>query len=571
MVAFFRRENGSMTIFGVFILVCMLMVAGIGVDIMRFEQQRAHVQSTLDRAVLAAADMDQTLAPDAVVRDYFDKANLLNVLSEVSVSSTLGSRTVSASADKDIGTHFMHLAGVDSLSLSASSTALESIPNVEISLVLDISGSMRYSNRMTELKPAAKNFISKVLGESNNVGDGTDTLTTVNVIPYAGQTNPGKAMFEYLGGVRFEATQSPDNYFPAHSATISNVVFNFDLLDDDNDPFDFRVKVRGFPNADSPKHLGTDLDSMYEALKHHIHRNVPEISSSDKVMGVSIRSSANTTYPRTYYPVDDPREDGPIQHGNNTVDLVLEYNDFWDQKLQNTSSCLEMYNGDFNHSMLPSSSSEQVGTFMKWDIASSVMDWGWCPEDDTAIQYAQMSESKLHEFIDSIRMHDGTGTFYGMKYALALLDPTSSDAFLHLNSLGLVPDGIADRPAAYEAADTAKYIVLMTDGQITDQFRPNDKLNPIHGTSEFNNQSGSPEYKSSSRNTNLSWFYSQCDLAKSKGVVVYTIAFDAPSGATVEMRNCASSPSHFFEVDNGRLDDAFTAIASQINKLRLTQ
>ena len=37
------------------------------------------------------------------------------------------------------------------------------------------------------------------------------------------------------------------------------------------------------------------------------------------------------------------------------------------------------------------------------------------------------------------------------------------------------------------------------------------------------------------------------------------------------MSNCASSPSHYFQVEGVEIKDAFEAIARQINQLRLTQ
>jgi Flp pilus assembly protein TadG len=58
---FARGESGSLTIFSLFVILCMLMIGGLAVDFMRQESTRARLQSTLDRAILAAADMDQTL------------------------------------------------------------------------------------------------------------------------------------------------------------------------------------------------------------------------------------------------------------------------------------------------------------------------------------------------------------------------------------------------------------------------------------------------------------------------------------------------------------------------------
>ena len=74
MARFRREERGSILIFSLFLLIMMLMIAGMSVDLMRSETQRARLQRTLDRAVLAGASLEQTLDSEAVVRDYFEKA-----------------------------------------------------------------------------------------------------------------------------------------------------------------------------------------------------------------------------------------------------------------------------------------------------------------------------------------------------------------------------------------------------------------------------------------------------------------------------------------------------------------
>jgi hypothetical protein len=62
-----------------------------------------------------------------------------------------------------------------------------------------------------------------------------------------------------------------------------------------------------------------------------------------------------------------------------------------------------------------------------------------------------------------------------------------------------------------------------------------------------------------------------CDAAKEKGVIVFTIGFEAPSGGKAVIKDCASSDSHFFDVKGLEISDAFSSIASSIRKLRLTQ
>ena len=161
--AFLWREDGTFTIFGVYILLIMLLFSGIGIDLMRFERDRAELQYTLDRAVLAAVDIENKDDPKAVVQEYFAKAGFADKLTSVTVKQGLSYREVAATALSRMDTQFMHMTGVDSLGVPAASTAEERIDGVEISLVLDVSGSMNRNDRLTNLKVAAKQFVDQMV------------------------------------------------------------------------------------------------------------------------------------------------------------------------------------------------------------------------------------------------------------------------------------------------------------------------------------------------------------------------------------------------------------------------
>ncbi|MEL6465553.1 MAG: pilus assembly protein TadG-related protein [Pseudomonadota bacterium] len=178
-----------MTIFAVAMFMMMILVGGIGVDLMRNEMERTRMQATVDRAVLAAADLDQTLAPEDVVRDYFDKAGMSDYLSSVTVDQGLNHRTVTASANMSTVTQFMHLMGVSELPVPALAQAEERVSNVEISMVLDISGSMGWDNKMENLQDAATTFVDTVIREEN------ENLISISLIPYTAQVNAGYDIF----------------------------------------------------------------------------------------------------------------------------------------------------------------------------------------------------------------------------------------------------------------------------------------------------------------------------------------------------------------------------------------
>lgn len=52
------------------------MFGGIAVDLMLYENKRTHIQNSTDRAVLAAANLNQTIDPKLVVQDYLAKVGV---------------------------------------------------------------------------------------------------------------------------------------------------------------------------------------------------------------------------------------------------------------------------------------------------------------------------------------------------------------------------------------------------------------------------------------------------------------------------------------------------------------
>lgn len=185
MRRFGRDEDGSMIIFAMFLMLLMLIVGGMAVDLMRFETNRSRLQATLDRAVLAAADLDQTLPPRGVVEDYFQKAGLYDDLTSITVTQTVNSRTVGATASMGVDTMFMDLVGIRSLEAPGAGEAAEAINDIEIVLVLDVSGSMASNSRLVNLQAAARDFVATILQND------TQNRISIAMVPFNGQVNLG--------------------------------------------------------------------------------------------------------------------------------------------------------------------------------------------------------------------------------------------------------------------------------------------------------------------------------------------------------------------------------------------
>ena len=190
-LAVFRRdEDGALVIFSVFMLLMILFVGSLGVDMMRFEMERSKLQSTLDRAVLAAADIDQTMDPATVVNEYFTKSGLGGSVTGVTVTESLGYRSVSATARKTINTQLIHMLGVDTMSAPAAGAAEERVDAVEISMVLDVSGSMASNNKIGNLRTAGGQFIDAIYANTE------PDKVSISIVPYNGQVNVGPDLID---------------------------------------------------------------------------------------------------------------------------------------------------------------------------------------------------------------------------------------------------------------------------------------------------------------------------------------------------------------------------------------
>ncbi|GGE29009.1 hypothetical protein GCM10011360_16440 [Primorskyibacter flagellatus] len=191
---FVRAEDGVMLSLVVFMLLIMMVVAGIGVEIMRTEMERTRLQQTIDSATLAAAHKDNTLDPKAVVKDYFAKAKLASYIndSDIKVEGAGTARAVEVRLQANVKTPFLKPLGYDTFSVPAAGRAEQAMGNSEVSLVLDISGSMDENSKMTRLHKAAKEFVDTVL-----IDDAKDRVS-LSVVPYTGDVNAGWEIFRRM-------------------------------------------------------------------------------------------------------------------------------------------------------------------------------------------------------------------------------------------------------------------------------------------------------------------------------------------------------------------------------------
>lgn len=192
---FRRDEAGTLVIFALMLAVLMLMMGGIAVDVMRYELRRTSLQNTLDRSTLAAASLTQDLDPEGVVNDYFLKAGLMDYLTSVTVTEGLNYRQVTATAAADTEPMFLGMMGIDQFDANGLSSAEQRVNNVEVMMVLDVSGSMNSNSRLTNLKTAASQFVSTVLAND------AEGKISIGMVPFNGQVNLGPTLLAQFNAV----------------------------------------------------------------------------------------------------------------------------------------------------------------------------------------------------------------------------------------------------------------------------------------------------------------------------------------------------------------------------------
>jgi Flp pilus assembly protein TadG len=211
-----RRDDGSMTIFGMFVFFAMLLVAGIAIDAMRFEHERVRMQGATDRSVLAGTMLRQNISgatPEQLIRSFMEAEGLgpqvagANQIYETPIS---GGRMMTVAPVASIPATFMRWFGIDQINIATPSTAMEALGRVdmEVVMVLDVTGSMGATTangltRIQNLRLAAADLATTLLGDD----DREHGQVALSIVPYAEHVLPPPGFINHF--VNLPATGGP--------------------------------------------------------------------------------------------------------------------------------------------------------------------------------------------------------------------------------------------------------------------------------------------------------------------------------------------------------------------------
>ncbi|MGC9367908.1 MAG: pilus assembly protein TadG-related protein [Paracoccaceae bacterium] len=566
---FRTSEDGSLIVFGLFLLLVMLGLTGMAVDVIRVETTRTQLQNTMDRAVLAAADLDNDLDAKAVVEDYFDKAGLSQYLSDVQVTSSsaagaLSYRRVSATAQAEMDTLFMKFSGVDSLTAASGATAEQGITDLEISLVLDVSGSMggwTYGgSKIEKLREAAKDFsyymqcnpnAQRGSGEPCSVNDGK---VSISMVPYAEQVTVGETLLEKFNDPLLTHVDITDEHASSHCVTF--------------DPEDFETADIMARNAQTPywelKRTGHfdarsrwyDSTPNNRTCRTDDWRQVrPFVGDHTELEGYidALRASGNTS-------IDIGMKWGTILLSPEMRKIVADLTSTpgaGGAPVVDPAFFGRPYNFDQDYSMkvivLMTDGVNTTQYYLKEPYRNGLSEvWRNTYYDDAFSIY--------NPDIDQY-YYTKDGTWHDDPYGQGTDEVTVTNRTCTKNKKWW--RGVrCSYTTTTQTVDQPGSAVQMTYQEVWEEF-------PTQWYERFSWLERPVEsYGNATKNAQLDDI---CTAAKQQGIIVYTIGFEVDGAADTVMSKCATSPGHYFPANGTNLAEVFGTIASSINQLRLTQ
>jgi Flp pilus assembly protein TadG len=185
---FARAGNVAIT-FGI---LALPLIGGVGaaVDYSRANWAKSKMQGALDSSALLLSKeaANESLSQlQAHAQSYFtanfNMPGITNINVGVTYTNTSGSKLV-VNASASLPAEFVSVLGVNSFNLTASSTAKWSDTKLRVALVLDNTGSMSQSDKITELKAATSNLLTQLQNAVVNPGD-----AYVSIVPFVNAVN----------------------------------------------------------------------------------------------------------------------------------------------------------------------------------------------------------------------------------------------------------------------------------------------------------------------------------------------------------------------------------------------
>jgi Flp pilus assembly protein TadG len=538
---FMGGNRGGVAIWAGFLIVPMLGFMGLGVDSARGYMVRARLSQALDAAGLAAGKQfgDETKAREAaqmVFAANFPSGYMDSALTGPEITFNTDAQTVRVTASAQLPTYFVHLLGVNIFNVSAETEVMRNGNNLEIALVLDVTGSMNSpSQKIADLKVAAKDLIDIVV-----YADQSQYYSKVAIVPYSNAVNVDTYAAQVRGSID-STTKTITGITRANPAVVTAANHGFA-----NGTKIFISGINGMTqvNSSTTARSSASTNSPLTRPAFWVVANATTNSFQLRYPGGS--ALADSTNWNTY-------SSGGVIHCTNAGCPFYAF-----QSAESGSTWRAL--------PVTTCASERVGSeaFTDAPPSSAPLGRSYAPANNNCIASTIMplasDKATLKAKIDSLTTNYSTAGQIGIAWGWYMISP---------NFAYLWPG--ASQPAAYTTPELIKIAVIMTDGA----------FNTAHCNGVIARDSGTGSGNAYDHNTcnatngsSFSQAQQLCTAMKAADITIFTIGFQIESEAGAEdfLRNCATSSWHFYNAaDGGALRQAFRSIAVNISRLRLSR
>jgi Flp pilus assembly protein TadG len=624
IIRFRKDDRGVFLVIFALLAVVLIAASGAVVDFSRMQQARTRAQIAVDAAALALQSTINNNGVTAATLKVKAQALLTERMADSSVTAVVENATPDTAAGKltisgyiVVPTYFVQLVGITSIRSNMMSEVTRSSSDLEVSVSLDVTGSMaatynwwgvKTSDKIGDLITATNTLIDLLVSDVQ-----TPTYSKMAIVPWSSSVNVGAAnAVSIRGSVTGGVGISGLTWYQGTSKNISGItranpgvitvsgnttgLANGDwvyisgvsgmtqingrigtIASLNSGTRTFRLNVGGTNLCTTNSTCGTwSSYSSGGTVQKCLVANCLEVVTTSSAHGItnndyvvimdtvgtsSVNSNtwqASVTTTTTYSLVGSSPSNGIRTSGGTSycTSHGCEYFRF-------TNAAGGTNTWRINNCVSDRTTNAYTDTAPSTTLLGKTyrsFDGSTCVDQE--IQPLTSDKDTLHDLADDLEAAGSTAGHIGLAWGWYMIAP---------NFGYLWP--VASQPKAYGSANLIKAVVFMTDGVFNTPYCSSvvasDALSGAGNDSSHIN-CASPNGSSKAQAEEL------CDSIKASAnkTLLYVVGFDlADDEDTLEfLEDCATDEDHFFQADDGTdLEDAFEAIAQSLSELRISK
>ncbi|MES1199845.1 MAG: ubiquitin-activating E1 FCCH domain-containing protein [Pseudomonadota bacterium] len=586
-------------------------MTGLTIDFTRAQVIRTQIQNAADGAALVAARNASTMSLSdrtALARAYFDaEAGEYGQGAEFSLTP-LDDNTYKVNVDVSMPGSLTKLISAHDWNIGVESEAVHGGTNIEVALVLDTTGSMSGS-KISDLRGAATDFVNTVVNDVQ-----TPFYSKVALVPFSAGVNVGSYSDTAHGTVPGGKTITGASWSTgtamtvtaitkanpavvttsaAHGFTSGNTVYlsgisgmtqvnnhYYTVTPVSGQPTKFQLNgvnsssYSTFSTSGSPRatKCQTSACEVVVTANSHGFSNgayvyITGVNGMTQINNATGNGSSATSWLVAGATTNSfvlSGSTGPsysaYTNSGSVYCTTLGCNYYRFTNASNTvnvwpinASCVsDRVGGHANDAASPSTA--LVG--YNYPVPGNGDTNSRCPT--TSIVPLTATKSTLTSAISTLTASSYTGGQIGTAWGWYMISPDWNTVWTGTSA-----------PAAYNAPQTAKVAVIMTDGTYNLMYC-NGVMSKDAGSGSSTNHANC----NAPNGDGTAQAQAICTAMKAKGIIIYTVGFDMsgePQSSTTMLTQCATSPSYFYNADDGTaLHQAFASIATSISQLRIS-